>query len=198
MTQRFINCTHKESLILLKEDTLIPSRENEHVYYISEFDVEELYMVFEEFGNEWNIFIHNELKILIEYATLKYGGEVVIYFPYSNKNSKHISIYEYYCAPTDYIIKYKAFVYLLNSLFNMKIQPGYINTSVNYLENIIYTIKPKASYVEKNLEHIIKYLNKYFFNYLDVKIAELFNKNISCEELVEALQHIQSIGNKLV
>ena len=49
MTQRFINCTHKESLILLKEDTLIPSRENEHVYYISEFDVEELYMVFEEF-----------------------------------------------------------------------------------------------------------------------------------------------------
>ena len=124
MTQRFINCTHKESLILLKEDTLIPSRENEHVYYISEFDVEELYMVFEEFGNEWNIFIHNELKILIEYAALKYGGEVVIYFPYSNKNSKHISIYEYYCAPTDYIIKYKAFVYLLNSLFNMKIQPG--------------------------------------------------------------------------
>lgn len=195
----YSNLTHDCTLILLSENTLVEEIDDDNVdaFTMKPNNIGELYSIFENYGPEANIYIHNDLKILIAYATLRYVDEVIVYFPHA-VNSKYVSIGEYYCAPNTYVIKYKAYIYLLNTLFNLNIQPGSINIQATYLENIIHSINPRTQYIEDDLSELIKYLNKYVFNYNSVDTIEPFKENITTGKLSSALQMVYSMGNKLL
>lgn len=199
MNEHYSNLTHEFTLVLLSGNTLVEPCDdlNMDIVTIDPYDVGELYSIFENYGPCTNIYIHNDLKILIAYAALKYVDEVVVYFPHAI-GSKCVSIGEYYCAPNNYVIKYKAFIYLLNSLFNLNIQSGHINVQSTYLENIIYSINTRTHTIGDDLSGLIGYINKYIFNYKEVGLVELFKEIITTDKLLSALQMIHSMGNKLV
>lgn len=198
MNYQYSNLIHENTLVLLSDNTLVEpcDDDNMDIVTVDPNDVGEMYSIFENYGPDTNIYIHNDLKLLIAYAALRYTDEVIVYFPHSIK-TKCISIGEYYSAPNSYIIKYKAFIYLLNSLFNLSIQPGCVNMQATYLENIIYSIVTRTHSIDDNLSDLIEYLNKYIFNYNTVGIIKPPKGIVTTDKLLSALQMIHSMGNVL-
>ena len=192
----FTNCIHKKTLILLDDSISYVETDNIKYYVMKDTMVQDMFDIFECFGDESNIYIHNRLVTLISYAVLKYLDEVIVYFPYALNNKKCVSIYTYYSVGDLYTLKYKSYIYLMNSLLNIKIIPVNVDQTKSILGEIIYTIRVKYTKT-KDVEDLIRYLDKYVFNWATVKTAVTYDKPVTMDSLSEALQYIYSIDNKL-